>query len=80
MVAYDDNGCEHTAMLTLEDDLIAQQVTALLDLSQGGDREAALDLYACLHAQWGKARVVRRHPAWDAIFRYLATLAVGAVA
>lgn len=25
--------------------------------------------------EWGRGRLVKRHPAWDAVFRYLAPLA-----
>jgi hypothetical protein len=29
----------------------------------------------CLHPEWGRTSLVGRHPAWEAVFRYLAPLA-----
>ncbi len=71
-VAYRADGNEHAARLQLSTDAVAVRVERLLRAARGGRRPAALELFACLHGEWGTGPLVRRHPAWDAVFRYLA--------
>ncbi len=72
LVLYRANGDEHAARLPLTDDTVAARVERLLEAVRLGQRKAALDLYACLHNEWGRTSLVGRHPAWDAVFRFLA--------
>jgi hypothetical protein len=77
-VLYSEDGNEHAARLPLSDDAVAERLEALLAAWHRGEVGAARDLFVCLHAEWGQIRLVRRHPAWDALFRTLAPLAAGA--
>jgi hypothetical protein len=75
VVTYRAGSDEHAARLSLSDDLVAKRVEALLLSAQLGNRRAACVLYACLHDQWGRERLVQRDPAWDAVLSYVASLA-----
>ena len=78
LVAYRADGNEHAARLPLSTDAVAIRVERLLRAARCGRRRAAQELFACLHQEWGRRTLVRRHPAWDAVFRYLAPLAAPA--
>jgi len=67
---------ERLARLPLSDDSVAGEVQALLEMLREGDTTAGRDLFVCLHAEWAKTGPVGRNPAWDAVFRFLAPLAV----
>jgi hypothetical protein len=71
-VTYRACGDEHAARLPIRGDAVAFEIDRLLARVAAGDRLASCDLYACLHAEWGRAGLVGRHPAWDAVFRHLA--------
>ncbi|MGH2354106.1 MAG: hypothetical protein ACRDJN_21070 [Chloroflexota bacterium] len=75
LVIYRADGNEHATRLPLSTNVDATRVERLLHSTRRGSRRAALELYACLHDEWGRRGLVRRHPAWDAVFRYLAPLA-----
>ena len=75
LVAYRAEGNEHAARLPLSGDEVAGRVERLLRATRRGQRRAAQDLFACLHQEWGRTSLVGRHPAWEAVFRYLAPLA-----
>jgi len=72
--AFEDQ--ERLARLPLSDDTVAAEVEALLQMVGEGDTSAGRDLFVCLHAEWAKTGPVGRHPAWDAVLRLLAPLAV----
>ena len=72
LVAYRADGNEHAARLPLSTDAVAVRVERLLRAVRAGRRRPAQELFACLHQEWGRRTLVRRHPAWDAVFRYLA--------
>jgi hypothetical protein len=78
LVAYRADGNEHAARLPLSTDAVAFRIERLLSAARSGRRRAALQLFAVLHDEWGRRTLVRRHPAWDAVFRYLAPLAAPA--
>jgi hypothetical protein len=78
LVAYRADANEHAARLPLSTDAVAIRVERLLRAARGGRRRAAQELFACLHQEWGRRTLARRHPAWDAVFRYLAPLAAPA--
>jgi len=67
---------ERLARLPLSDDSVAGEVQALLEMLREGDITAGRDLFVCLHTEWAKTGPVGRNPAWDAVFRFLAPLAV----
>jgi hypothetical protein len=75
LVAYRAGGNEHAARLPLSSDKVAFLIDRLLGAVATGNRDAACALFACLHEQWGRTGLVGRHPAWEAVFRYLAPLA-----
>ena len=77
LVCYRAGGNEYATRLGLSSDRVAQRVDRLLAATRMGSRNAARALFACLHAEWGQAQMVRRDLAWDAVFRYLAPLAAG---
>lgn len=66
---------EITSVLPLADEFAAFQIDLYLRAAQRGDRAAARLLYAALHDEWGRVRLTRRDPAWDALFTFLAPLA-----
>ena len=72
LVRYRAGSSEFATRLSLSSDDVAMRVDRLLAATRLGNRTAARDLFACLHAEWGVRRVVDRDPAWDAVFRYLA--------
>jgi hypothetical protein len=81
LVCYRAGGNEYAARLGLSSGDIALRVDRLLAATRMGNRVAAAALFACLHAEWGQWRIVRRSSAdvaWEAVFRYLAPLAAGA--
>src|SRR5262245_36136446 len=78
LVAYRAEGNEHAARLPLSSDAVAARVERLLRGARLGQRRAAQELFACLHQEWGRGPLVGRHPAWEAIFRFLAPLAAPA--
>src|SRR5688500_12244860 len=78
LVTYRAEGNEHAARLPLSSDEVANRVDRLLRAARLGQRRAARDLFACLHQEWGRTSLVGRHPAWDAVFRFLAPLAAPA--
>jgi hypothetical protein len=80
LVVYRAGGEVHAARLPLNSGTLALRVDALLRAAAAGKRAAARELYACLHAEWGRQGLAGRHPAWDAVFRYLAPQAAGAAA
>lgn len=80
LVCYRAGGNEYATRLALSSDDVALCVDRLLAATRMGDRKAACSLYACLHAEWGQERLVRRDAAWEAVFRFLAPLAAGAQA
>ena len=75
LVTYRAGGDEHATRLPLSTDAVATEVERLLPAARSGRRGAALTLYACLHQEWGRSSMVGRHPAWEAVFRFLAPLA-----
>lgn len=79
LVMYRADGNEHASRLPLTDIAVAVRVERLLAAVRLGQRKAALELFACLHDEWGRTSLVGRHPAWDAVFRFLAPLAAPAV-
>ncbi len=58
LVLYRANGDEHAARLPLTDDTVAARVERLLEAVRLGQRKATLDLYACLHNEWGRTSLV----------------------
>jgi hypothetical protein len=71
-VEYRADGNEYAARLGLSDECVAFSIEQLLERATAGDREAGLELFVTLHTEWGQHGPVGRHPAWDAVFRYLA--------
>jgi hypothetical protein len=78
LVAYRAEGDEHAARLPLSSDAVAARVERLLPGARLGQRRSAQELFACLHQEWARGPLVGRHPAWDALFRFLAPLAAPA--
>jgi hypothetical protein len=78
LVVYRADGNEHAARLPLSSDAVAIRVERLLRAARNGRRRSAQELFAVLHGEWGRGTLVRRLPAWDAVFRYLAPLAAPA--
>src|SRR3712207_5904320 len=78
LVAYRAEGNEHAARLPLSGDEVARKLERLVGEAGEGQRRAPLELFACLHHEWCRTSLGGRHPAWDAVFRYLAPLAAAA--
>jgi hypothetical protein len=78
LVVYRDEGNEHVARLPLSSEMVAYRVEGLLRAARLGQRQAGQELYACVHAEWGRCSLVGRHPAWEGVLRFIAPLAVPA--
>ena len=76
------------ARLPLGNEAVARRVEALLDAAAAGNRAAAHELAACLHAAWARSMTDGgrrtadggRESGWEAALRYLAALADGRTA